>query len=120
MTTYETQQLGGLARWQAECAGEISPPPELCDLRRRCGWKPQQISLAFEALAGIPVHAVNGSYLIFDRELTSKEASALMRQRLIRLDRDGWALTRKGEEMLALLAAYSDPRQPWSGPPIRF
>jgi hypothetical protein len=72
MPAYETQQLGGLARWRAECAGEIVPPSELCDLRRRCGWTSQQINSAFEALAGTPVHAVNGSYLIFDRELTSR------------------------------------------------
>ena len=44
-----------------------------------------------------------------NRELTSREASNLMGERLIRLDRVGWALTRKGEEMLNLLNAYGDP-----------
>ena len=56
MDRYETQQSVGLARWRAECAGEIAPQRELRDLLRRYGWTGRQIGLAFEALGGITVH----------------------------------------------------------------
>ena len=32
MSTGRAQQAAGLARWRAECAGEIEAPPELRDL----------------------------------------------------------------------------------------
>lgn len=117
---YSSRQSVGLARWRAECAGELAPPRDLRDLRHRYGWTGPQINLAFEALAGIPVHPAEGSYLIFDRDLTSREAAALTKERLIRLDRNGWALTLKGEELLTLLLAYGDPQHRWCRPPITF
>lgn len=100
--------------------GTIAPPPELRALRRRFGWTSRQISVAFEALAQVTVQTVNGFYLIADRQLTSREASNLMNERLIRLDRGGWALTRKGEELFSLLLAYGDPLHEWRRPPIKF
>lgn len=120
MNTYGTQKLVGLARWRAECAGEIAPPTELRVLRRRYGWTSRQISIAFEALAGVEVYPVNSFLLILEGELTSQERSALANEHVIRLDRDGWALTRKGEELLSLLNAYGDPRHQWSASPITF
>jgi hypothetical protein len=120
MPAYRSQQLVGLARWRAECAGEIAPPPELRYLRGRYGWTSRQISLAFEALQSVPVHPAQPSYLIFDRELTSREAAMLTEERLIRLDRNGWALTRKGEELFSLLLAYGDPQYEWGRQAITF
>jgi hypothetical protein len=110
----------GLARWRAEGAGDVAPPPELRDLRRRYGWTEQQISIAFEVLADLPVHLAGGRYLISEGTLTSRELGTLTQERLIRLDRDGWALTRKGEELLCLLLAYGDPQHKWTAPAITF
>jgi hypothetical protein len=76
--------------------------------------------VAFEALVGVLVHPANGSCLILDTELASREASNLMRERLIRIDRVGWALTRKGEELLSLLLAYGDLKHQWTRPRITF
>lgn len=120
MSTYRTPQSLGLARWRAECAGEMTPPPELRDSRRRCGWTDQQISVAFEALAQLPVQPTEGRYLISDGRLTSRDVGTLSHEWLIRLDRDGWALTRKGEELLELLLAYGAAQHRWSAPSTRF
>ena len=86
----------------------------------RYGWTRPHINLAFEALADIPVLTAEGSCLIFDRDLTPREAAALTRERLIRLDRNGRALTREGEELLSLLLAYGDPQHEWGRPLITF
>ena len=104
-------QLAALARWQSECAGNKGPSAELRVLQRRFGWTRQEISLCFEALAGMSVRPAVGRYLV-DRELTPTETARLTDLWLIRLDRDGWALTRKAEEMLGLMAACSNPPQP--------
>jgi hypothetical protein len=116
MSRYRTPQSFGLARWRAECAGEMTPPPELADARRRCGWTDQQVSVAFEALAHLPVHPTEGRYLFSDGRITSRDVATLTREWLIRLDRDGWALTRKGEELHELLLAYGAPQHRWTAP----
>ena len=120
MNEYWTPQSFGLARWRAECAGEMTPPPGLRDARRRSGWTDRQVSVAFEALAHLPVHLTEGRYLISDGRLKSRDVGTLTREWLIRLDRDGWALTRKGEELLELLLAYGAPQHRWVAPPITF
>ena len=56
------------------------------------------------------MHPANGTYFIGDRDITSKEASLLTKERLIQLHWDGWTLTRKGGELLSLLIAYGDPK----------